>query len=463
MDTRRLFAIAGIFALCAAAFAQAPSAAAKLYQEAKNYADKRFAEFQRQKLPFDEKLYEQTRAEQRARALKNAAKLAAQSNLNGDDWYYLGELYRLGEQFNEARTAYQKFLAGNPPRAHLFTSTARALLVALHLRFKDYEAAENMLAEYAREHPNAPRADLNLLLAKHFYDDGNFEKAVTNARAAGVAAETEAGRGVDGATDTIYEAGFMLSQTQAALKQPNAAVATLQNLRQRAFDQYQALNYAEATERLADLLLDLGRKPDALKYLDESVAAAPKRFTAPNVQSFVVKQLRRKQFAVRLQGEPAPELEIADWIEQEPVKLADLHGRVVLLDFWATWCGPCIAAFPHLSEWHKKYAAQGLTIIGVTHLYGEGDGQDLTPEAELVFIRNFKQRHRLPYGVAVTEGEKTHRAYYVTGLPTAILLDRAGRIRFTQTGTGPAAKKELEAQIEKLLAEKQLDATGRLD
>ena len=202
------------------------------------------------------------------------------------------------------------------------------------------------------------------------------------------------------------------------------------------------------------MLLDANRKPDALKYLDEAAAALPKRFTNPQTQSVALKQLRRKQFQVKLQNEPAPELEIAEWIEQEPVKLADLRGRVVLLDFWATWCGPCIQAFPHLSEWHKKYGAQGLTILGVTHYYGEGDGQDLTPAAELEFIRNFKQRYKLPYGFAVADNEKTHRAYYVTGLPTAVLIDRAGRIRFTQIGTGPTAAQELAEQIEKLLAEK---------
>src|SRR5437879_5302075 len=65
-------------------------------------------------------------------------------------------------------------------------------------------------------------------------------------------------------------------------------------------------------------------------------------------------------------GKPAPDFKGEFSLNGKPTKLSDLKGKVVLLDFWAVWCGPCVSTFPHLREWHKEYKDKGLEILGVT-------------------------------------------------------------------------------------------------
>jgi cytochrome c biogenesis protein CcmG/thiol:disulfide interchange protein DsbE len=71
-----------------------------------------------------------------------------------------------------------------------------------------------------------------------------------------------------------------------------------------------------------------------------------------------------------MQGKPAPALTLKEWMNAKPMTLADLKGKIVVLDFWATWCGPCIASIPHTNALAKKYANQGVVIIGVCAMRG---------------------------------------------------------------------------------------------
>ena len=143
---------------------------------------------------------------------------------------------------------------------------------------------------------------------------------------------------------------------------------------------------------------------------------------------------------VDLVGRPAPELhQIKGWKNGGPVTLAELRGKVVILDFWGYWCGPCIASMPKLMELHEKYAKRGLVIIAI-HDDSVGSIEEMDARLRSARINQWGGRD-LPFLVALDGGgqtriagtDKTTRgattaAYGVTAFPTSVLIDRNGSI-----------------------------------
>jgi len=155
-----------------------------------------------------------------------------------------------------------------------------------------------------------------------------------------------------------------------------------------------------------------------------------------------------------LLGQPAPPFATVD-LEEQPIDLKSHLGKnVILLDFWATWCGPCFDAFPALSEWHQDFARDGLVIIGMTRYYGRADGMPADHPNEIAFLKRFKERYNLGYDFAVADGQDAQYLYAATALPTTVLIDRKGVIRYIESGTNPTRTVELREMVVKLLNEK---------
>jgi peroxiredoxin len=120
------------------------------------------------------------------------------------------------------------------------------------------------------------------------------------------------------------------------------------------------------------------------------------------------------------------------------VRLSDYKGTVVLLDFWATWCGPCVAEVPDLNKIQSDLGGADFTILGVA-----------IEDASMTDVREFVAQHKVVYPVAYAEMRPA--GYKIRGLPTAYLIDAEGRIR--KSYLGPKEPKELREQIQKLLQE----------
>ena len=173
-------------------------------------------------------------------------------------------------------------------------------------------------------------------------------------------------------------------------------------------------------------------------------------------------EARVENSPTKLVGQKAAPLAVEAWVNGSPVSDLDLKGKVVLLDFWAVWCGPCIATFPHLREWNEKYAGKGLVMIGLTDYHNyEWDEQagkatrsadDVAPEKEQAMLVKFAAQHELTHRLGIQKEHGLSKYYGVTGIPQVVVIDRDGVIRLIEVGSGEANAKAIGELLATLLS-----------
>lgn len=138
--------------------------------------------------------------------------------------------------------------------------------------------------------------------------------------------------------------------------------------------------------------------------------------------------------------EPAPDFTLPTFPGDAPLNLKDLKGRVVYLDFWATWCPPCRKSFPWMDEMNSRYKDAGLTIVAVS----------VDKKREL--IEQFIQKMQPGFTIAHDPSGDIAKAYKLRGMPSSYLIDRNGNLVKTHMGFRNKDKATMEAAIKTLLA-----------
>lgn len=138
-------------------------------------------------------------------------------------------------------------------------------------------------------------------------------------------------------------------------------------------------------------------------------------------------------------GAKMPEIGLTD-ISGKPVSLASLAGKVVIVDFWATWCAPCREELPQLEKFHQKYRAKGLAIVGVS----------VDKEAE--GIKGFLDKLKITFPVVHDAGHQVSGKYSPPRMPSSYIVDRKGIVRYVHGGYRAGDAAEFEKQIQELLA-----------
>jgi len=152
--------------------------------------------------------------------------------------------------------------------------------------------------------------------------------------------------------------------------------------------------------------------------------------------------------AGELVGQPAPACQLNSIGGGAGKNLQQYKGKVVYVDFWASWCGPCAQSFPYMNKLHREYQPKGLEIVGVN--------LDEEPQEAQAFLTKTPAQ----FTVLADAGGACPQAYGVKAMPSSYLIDRQGVVRHVHLGFKPGEADQLRGLVEKLLAEPAAKAGG---
>ncbi|MEQ8787516.1 MAG: redoxin family protein [Pirellulaceae bacterium] len=211
-------------------------------------------------------------------------------------------------------------------------------------------------------------------------------------------------------------------------------------------------------EKLLEKLQEFAASIESEDPIVKSRVASLAR-SAPSLQ----RSIDAGKVHAELIGKEALPLTAEAWVNGTPLTDADLKDKVVLLDFWAVWCGPCIATFPHLREWREKYHDKGLVIIGVTRYYSYDWNSetnrpqreaDLSHEDEQAAMLKFAEHHELKHRFMITPDDGLlQKGYGVSGIPQAVLIDRQGKVRLIRVGSGESNAHDIDQMLVELIGD----------
>ena len=430
----------------------------QMFDEANAYNKTKFAEYEKKKVPYSEALRLQTEREKKQLAAKYAAIASARTGLAGKDLYYLGFLHWIAENFDGTAENLLKFTLQEPASPER-AQTARSIVAVVYAKQKKLGDAERILGDYLAKQPQklTERTRIESELAKAYQAERDFAKMAPHAEEAYKAAKSLAEdpnsrtRGLD----ELLDSGMLVFEAYRDQNKLTEADASLTDMQSFAAKVGSPTFFYYATNKLITFMIETNRKPLAMETYMSALIKAGKDLPLKGQQLDAIERLKKREKHYKILQEPAPELLSMDaWFPGERRTLQELRGKVVLLDFWATWCTPCFEAFPALSEWQQDLGPEGLVVLGVTRFYGQAEGFRVDNPNEIDFLKRFKAKQKLGYDFVVLNDQQTQMAYDAMALPTTVLIDRKGKIRYIEAGTSTSRIEDLRRMILKVLAEK---------
>lgn len=430
----------------------------QLFDEANAYTKKKFAEFEAKKIKYSEALEQQANREKKQLAAKYAAQSQTRPDLKGEDFYYLGLLNWIAENLDGTAAGLRKYVADQaamPDKAQ----TARSLIAVVDAKQARLNDAVSIWDEYQKGEPKKLTEVSRMAneIAKAYIKAKGPEKAAPFASEAYKASKTLT---FDPQTrlraiDEMVDAGMLVFEINRDQNKTADAEAILTDMQDSSAKFGNPSFFYYASDKLITYQIETGRKPLAMETYLTALLKASRDFVLSGHQTDAINRLKAREKQYKLLMEPAMEFVGVDkWFPGEAKTIESLKGKVVFLDFWATWCGPCYEAFPHLADWSRDYGEQGLVVLGLTRYYQQQDGIAMDKPSEIVFLKNFREKQKLTYDIVVFDDQQTQMAYAATALPTAVIIDRKGKIRYIDSGTSTTRLEDMRQFILKLLAEK---------